>query len=74
MLNKLIRRRVITSYSIHYTKLYEKNNLITPDVYLSSSDLKMRDSMSRRPELGEIYSRYVKRCQRFGAMDFDDLV
>jgi len=51
-----------------------KNNLITPDVYLSSSDLKMRDSMSRRPELGEIYSRYVKRCQRFGAMDFDDLL
>jgi len=51
-----------------------KNNLITPDVYLASSELKMRDSMARRPQLGEIYQRYVARCRRFGAMDFDDLL
>ncbi|MFZ5939309.1 MAG: ATP-dependent helicase [Bacteroidota bacterium] len=51
-----------------------KNNLVTPDAYMASSELKMKDAMSRRPQLGEVYMRYVKRCQRFGAMDFDDLL
>jgi len=51
-----------------------KNNLITPDAYMASKDLKMRDTMSRKPMTGEIYQRYVTRCKRFGAMDFDDLL
>ena len=51
-----------------------KNNLVTPDVYLSSGEYRVRDSMSRKPKLGEIYERYVKRCKHFGAMDFDDLL
>ena len=51
-----------------------KNNLVTPDVYLSSGEYQVRDQVSRRPRLGEIYDRYVKRCKHFGAMDFDDLL
>ena len=51
-----------------------KNNLITPDVYLKSGELQVRDQVTRRPRLGEVYDRYVKRCKHFGAMDFDDLL
>ena len=51
-----------------------KNNLVTPDVYLGSGEYQVRDQVSRRPRLGEVYDRYVKRCKHFGAMDFDDLL
>jgi len=51
-----------------------KNNLVTPDVYMGSGEYQVRDQVSRRPRLGEIYDRYVKRCKHFGAMDFDDLL
>jgi len=51
-----------------------KNNLITPDVYMGSGEFQVRDQISRRPRLGEVYDRYVKRCKHFGAMDFDDLL
>ena len=51
-----------------------KNNLVTPDVYLSSGEYQVRDQVTRRPRLGEVYDRYVKRCKHFGAMDFDDLL
>jgi DNA helicase-2/ATP-dependent DNA helicase PcrA len=53
---------------------WAKNNLITPDVYLGRGEMQMRDQATRRPRLGEIYDRYVKRCKHFGAMDFDDLL
>jgi len=51
-----------------------KNNLVTPEIYLGSGEFQVRDQVSRRPRLGEIYDRYVKRCKHFGAMDFDDLL
>jgi len=51
-----------------------KNNLITPDVYLGSGEFQIRDQVNRRPRLGEVFDRYVKRCKHFGAMDFDDLL
>lgn len=51
-----------------------KNNLVTPDVYMNSGEFRVRDQMARRPRLGEVYDRYVKRCKHFGAMDFDDLL
>ncbi len=51
-----------------------KNNLVTPDVYMGSGEFQVRDQVSRRPRLGEVYDRYVKRCKHFGAMDFDDLL
>ena len=51
-----------------------KNNLVAPDIYLASGEYQIRDQVTRRPRLGEIYDRYVKRCKHFGAMDFDDLL
>jgi DNA helicase-2/ATP-dependent DNA helicase PcrA len=51
-----------------------KNNLVTPDAYMSSGEYQVRDQVTRRPRLGEVYDRYVKRCKHFGAMDFDDLL
>ena len=53
---------------------YAKNNLITPDVYLTNNEIRTKDMATRRPQLGEIYNIYMKRCKKFGAMDFDDLL
>ncbi len=51
-----------------------KNSLITVKAYFNDSDLQESDVMSRRPEMGAIYSEYVDRCFKAGAMDFDDLL
>lgn len=51
-----------------------KNNLITPEVYMGNNEIRTKDMATRRPQLGEIYGQYVKRCKKFGAMDFDDLL
>ena len=51
-----------------------KNNLITPKIYLGRTELQESDSAARIPRLGEIYSQYMEKCFRSGAMDFDDLL
>ena len=51
-----------------------KNSLITVKAYYSNSDLQEADKMANRPKMGEIYSQYVDRCFKSGAMDFDDLL
>jgi DNA helicase-2/ATP-dependent DNA helicase PcrA len=51
-----------------------KSNLITPERYARDEELIAYDKISKRPMVYEIYSRYVKRCFRAGAMDFDDLL
>ena len=51
-----------------------KNNLISPEVYQSDSEIQMEDKMTKRPEIGLIYKTYVNRCLNAGAMDFDDLL
>ena len=51
-----------------------KNNLITAQMYASSSDLNESDRMRGRPQLSEIFKRYAARCFKAGAMDFDDLL
>ncbi|MCF8224457.1 MAG: UvrD-helicase domain-containing protein [Bacteroidales bacterium] len=53
---------------------YAKNNLITPDVYMNSNEIRTKDMATRRPRMGEIYLHYARRCKKFGAMDFDDLL
>lgn len=53
---------------------FAKNNLITPDIYINSNEIRTRDLATKRPRIGEVYSSYVKRCRKFGAMDFDDLL
>jgi len=51
-----------------------KNNLISPEAYASNAEIMQEDKISRRPELSRIYTTYANRCQKAGAMDFDDLL
>jgi DNA helicase-2/ATP-dependent DNA helicase PcrA len=51
-----------------------KSNLISPKAYAANSDLVAQDRMARRPLTYQIYEKYVARCQKSGAMDFDDLL
>jgi DNA helicase-2/ATP-dependent DNA helicase PcrA len=51
-----------------------KNNLIGPEAYARNTELINEDHAAGRPKLAEIYREYTVRCQRSGAMDFDDLL
>ena len=51
-----------------------KSNLITPKMYLENEELMTQDRMAKRPLTAQIYEKYVARCKRSGAMDFDDLL
>ena len=51
-----------------------KNNLITVRAYFNSPELMEADASSKKPKLGEIYQKYVEKCFKNGAMDFDDLL
>lgn len=51
-----------------------KSNLITPKAYAANDDLMALDRMNRLPLIYQIYEKYVAKCQRSGAMDFDDLL
>ncbi len=51
-----------------------KNNLVTPQNYQSRNELHKVDIMAKMPLIKDIYSIYVNRCQKAGAMDFDDLL
>ncbi|WP_053405766.1 ATP-dependent helicase [Persicobacter sp. CCB-QB2] len=51
-----------------------KNSLVSWQEYLNNPMYKADDEAAKRPMLGEIYKRYVVRCFKAGAMDFDDLL
>jgi DNA helicase-2/ATP-dependent DNA helicase PcrA len=51
-----------------------KSNLITPKAYANREDLKQEDRIAKRPHIQAIYEKYVARCKKSGAMDFDDLL
>ncbi|MBN8680783.1 MAG: UvrD-helicase domain-containing protein [Chitinophagales bacterium] len=51
-----------------------KSNLITPPLYRQNADMMQQDRAARKPYVVDIYEKYVARCQRSGAMDFDDLL
>lgn len=51
-----------------------KSNLITPSAYEQNAELMAEDRAARRPHIQAIYAKYMARCQRAGAMDFDDLL
>lgn len=51
-----------------------KSNLITPPLYRQNTEMMQQDRAARRPYIVDIYERYVTRCFRSGAMDFDDLL
>lgn len=51
-----------------------KSNLITPKMYVNRADMMEEDKLGKRPFFHQIYEKYVIRCKRSGAMDFDDLL
>ncbi|MFM2394346.1 MAG: hypothetical protein RLZZ546_2328, partial [Bacteroidota bacterium] len=51
-----------------------KSNLITPKAYAANDELMTRDRMDGKPQIHLIYEKYVAKCQKAGAMDFDDLL
>ena len=51
-----------------------KSNLLSPAAYRENADMMTQDRQQRRPYLVDIYETYINRCQRAGAMDFDDLL
>ncbi len=51
-----------------------KSNLIPPKLYVDDVELMTQDRMAKRPYVHQIYTKYVARCKRAGAMDFDDLL
>lgn len=51
-----------------------KNALIGPDEYMQDDELVSDDYQAQRPLTGEVYKKYVERCFKSGAMDFDDLL
>jgi DNA helicase II / ATP-dependent DNA helicase PcrA len=51
-----------------------KSNLVTPTRYAENAEFMQQDRQNKRPFLHEIYAKYMARCKRAGAMDFDDLL
>jgi DNA helicase II / ATP-dependent DNA helicase PcrA len=51
-----------------------KNNLITPQAYAGSADIREFDRSIHMPRISEVYREYAKRCTLSHAMDFDDLL
>ena len=51
-----------------------KSNLISPKAYRENEEMMAQDRAARRPYVVDIYEKYMARCQRSGAMDFDDLL
>jgi DNA helicase-2/ATP-dependent DNA helicase PcrA len=51
-----------------------KNMLISAQAYNLNDRITDEDKMSKKPQIGEIYSKYSNRCFKAGAMDFDDLL
>ena len=51
-----------------------KNRLISAQAYAKDPVYQAEDESARKPRLGELFLRYVDRCFKAGAMDFDDLL
>lgn len=51
-----------------------KTQLISFEAYQHHSQFTEHDKMSGRPEFGNIFETYCKRCFKAGAMDFDDIL
>lgn len=51
-----------------------KSSLITPKLYMNNAELLTQDKQAKMPLVHKIYTAYVSRCKKAGAMDFDDLL
>src|SRR5690606_38712421 len=50
-----------------------KNNLISPQEYNKYEAIMVEDNANDLPQMGQNYMTYAQRCNREGAMDFDDI-
>lgn len=66
--------KVYKPAEVFYRISNAKNNLLSPNAYLSDSRLTDADRESRMPSIGKIYKIYWDRCRINGVMDFDDLL
>ncbi len=51
-----------------------KSNLIPPKAYREDAELMQQDIAVKRPYTADIYEKYLAKCRKSGAMDFDDLL
>lgn len=51
-----------------------KNAFVGPEEYATDYAIQQEDMRANRPAIAQIYTAYVKRCFKNGAMDFDDLL
>ena len=53
---------------------FQKNNLVTPQMYRANPILLAEDDAAVRPRFADIYREYMIRCKHNNALDFDDLL
>jgi DNA helicase II / ATP-dependent DNA helicase PcrA len=51
-----------------------KNRLISWKEYITNPHIQADDAAALKPQVGTIYQKYVERCFKSSAMDFDDLL
>ena len=62
-------------YKLMFSRISSmKNNFISAENYFNNEEMLLADKISNRPSFNQIYSEYVNRCFKAGAMDFDDLL
>lgn len=51
-----------------------KNAFVSVEDYKSDPHFSLEDKKANRPRFAEVYSMYLSRCKKAGAMDFDDIL
>ena len=79
LVNRIIKENNYDKEQYKYKLIFSrissmKNNFITPKEYAKNEDLLLSDKISNRSKFLNIYTEYVNRCFKAGAMDFDDLL
>ena len=79
LVNRIIKElnldKDIYKYKIVFSRISSmKNNFISDIDYKKNEELLFSDKISNQPKFHMIYTEYVNRCFKAGAMDFDDLL
>ena len=79
LVNRIIKElnidKDIYKHKIVFSRISSmKNNFISDIDYKKNEELLFSDKISNQPKFHMIYSEYVNRCFKAGAMDFDDLL
>ena len=79
LVNRIIKElnldKDIYKHKIVFSRISSmKNNFISDIDYKKNEELLFSDKISNQPKFHMIYTEYVNRCFKAGAMDFDDLL